>query len=159
MVLLITIIRGLVMHGMTGLINSESSQRHFLFNLNLNHRIWTNRFLVWTSNSYPWIGLDTRCNQQPLFQISSRFKVPRRNYIKFCRILNLGASRIFNLKSIPNLNKFLWRKLFISLRPSKPYLFPFSKTRKVLFQSTKVWSSLRFVWNIWIRNLFQILFE
>jgi hypothetical protein len=34
---LITIISGLVMHDVIGLINSESSQRHFLFNLNLNH--------------------------------------------------------------------------------------------------------------------------
>jgi hypothetical protein len=41
---LIIIISGLVMHDVTGLISSESSQGHFLFNLNLNHRIQTNRF-------------------------------------------------------------------------------------------------------------------
>jgi hypothetical protein len=84
---LITIIRCFVMHDVTGLINSESSQRHFWFNLNLNRRIWTNRFLVWTSTSYPWVGSDTRCNQQPLFQVSSKFKVLRKNYIKFSQIL------------------------------------------------------------------------
>jgi hypothetical protein len=50
---LITIISGLVMHDVIGLIHSESSQRHSWFNLNLNHRIWTNRFLEWTSTLYP----------------------------------------------------------------------------------------------------------
>jgi hypothetical protein len=58
---LITIISGLVMHDATGLVNSESSQRHFWFNLNLNRRIQTNRCLVSTSTSHPWVGSDTRC--------------------------------------------------------------------------------------------------
>jgi hypothetical protein len=80
---LITITNSLVMHYMPQLINSEFSQRDFWFNLNLNCQIRTNSFLVWTSNSYPWIGLDTRCKQHPLFQISSKFKVPKRNYSKF----------------------------------------------------------------------------
>jgi hypothetical protein len=84
---LITIFSGLGMHDATGLIHSESSQRHFWFNLNLNHRIWTNRFLVWTSTSYPWVGSESKCSQQPLFQVSSKFKVSRRNYIKFSQIL------------------------------------------------------------------------
>jgi hypothetical protein len=78
---LITIISGLVMHDATGLINSEWSQRLFWFNLKLNHWIWTNKFLVWTF-PYPWVGSDTRCNQQTLFHVSSKFKVSRRNYIK-----------------------------------------------------------------------------
>jgi hypothetical protein len=47
----------------------------------------------------------------PLFQISSKFKVPRRNYIKFHWILNLGVSQIFNIKSVPNLKQFLWKKV------------------------------------------------
>jgi hypothetical protein len=59
---LITIISGLVMHDATRLINLESSKRYFWFNLNLNHRIWTNRCLVWMSTLYPSVGLDTRCN-------------------------------------------------------------------------------------------------
>jgi hypothetical protein len=84
---LITVISGLVMHDTTGLINSESSQRYFWFKMNLNYQIWTKRFLVCTSNSYPWVGLDTRCNQQLMFPLSSKFKVSRRNYINFSQIL------------------------------------------------------------------------
>jgi hypothetical protein len=41
---LITIISGLVMHNTTELINLESCQMHFWFNLNLNRWIQTNRF-------------------------------------------------------------------------------------------------------------------
>jgi hypothetical protein len=52
------------MHYALELINSESSQRDFWVNLNLNHQIQTNRLLVWTSNLYPWIGLDTRWKLQ-----------------------------------------------------------------------------------------------
>jgi hypothetical protein len=43
---LIIIISGLVMHNVTELINYESNQRYFLFNLNLNHQIRANRYLV-----------------------------------------------------------------------------------------------------------------
>jgi hypothetical protein len=57
-----------------------------------------NKFLVWTSNSSPWIGLDTRCKQQPLVQVSFKFKVARRNYIKFYQILTLETSLNFHLK-------------------------------------------------------------
>jgi hypothetical protein len=86
---LITIISSLVMHYVLELINSESSQRDFWFNLNLHHQILTNRLLVWTSNLYPWIGLDTRCKPQHLLQISSKFKVPEWNYSKFSWVLEL----------------------------------------------------------------------
>jgi hypothetical protein len=83
---LITVISGLVMHYVLELINSESSQSDFWVNLNLNRQIQTNRFLVWTLNLYPWIGLDTRWKPQPLLQISSKFKVPGWNYSKFSQI-------------------------------------------------------------------------
>jgi hypothetical protein len=56
-----------------------------------------------------------------MVQVSFKFKVLRRNYITFYQILNLENSLNFYSKSPPNLNKFLWRKLFIFLRSSKPY--------------------------------------
>jgi hypothetical protein len=86
-------------HDATGLFNSESSQRH--------HTPELDRTLGSTSS--------------PCSKFRSNSKFPRRNYIKILSNFNLETSQNFEWKSIPNLKKFLWRKLFIFLRASKPY--------------------------------------
>jgi hypothetical protein len=58
-----------------------------------------------------------------LVQVSFKFKVSRRNYVKFYQIPNLEASVNFYSKSLSNMKTFLWRKLFLSSRPSQHILF------------------------------------
>jgi hypothetical protein len=96
---LITVISGLVMHDVTGLFNSESSQRH--------HTPELDRTLGATSSP---------CS---MFYPNSKF--PRRNSIKVLSKFNLENSWNFQWKSIVNLKKFLWRTLFTFSRASKPY--------------------------------------
>jgi hypothetical protein len=55
-----------------------------------------------------------------LVQVESKFEVPRRNSIKFPPNSNPEASLNFHSKSTSNLKMFLWRKLFLSSKPSKP---------------------------------------
>jgi hypothetical protein len=60
-----------------------------------------------------------------LVQVSVKFKVLRRNYIKFYQILNLENSLIFHSKFLLNLKKLLWIKLFIFSRSSELYFISY----------------------------------
>jgi hypothetical protein len=73
---LITVINRLVMPYMLLLINSESSQGDCWFNLKWNHRTWENNLLIWTSNSYPWVGWTLGAISSPCskFHPSSKFQ-------------------------------------------------------------------------------------
>jgi hypothetical protein len=48
------------------------------------------------------------------------------------------SSLNFYSKSISNLKKFLYRKFFLSLNPSKPFFSKFSELEKIMFGSNEV---------------------
>jgi hypothetical protein len=76
----------------------------FLYGLNQAPRAWHARIKTF--------------DPKYLVQVSLKFEEARRHSSKLYRILNLEISLIFYLKSISNLKKFLWRKLFLSSNPS-----------------------------------------
>jgi hypothetical protein len=77
---------------------------NLIFKLNL--QIQVNEFLVWISNSSPWIELVTRYKQKSLVQVTPKLKYQDEILSNSSQIQTLEHSLIFNSNYIPNFEKF-----------------------------------------------------